>query len=360
MVTNLPTYIQEVNTNPQKWDHINSGINFREASLDYFGNIIFSLERAHNDNFCKSRHGRYIISLSPQYWGYDHPICNGKRQSPINIIENQAFYSTAFTPLILFNYSTLFNNTNYYLTNNGHTVILGIDADSSLSIGLFWRGRQYNYYGLHFHWGENDQHGSEHLFSNKANPLEVHILHYLNDYGTFSNSLNYDDGVLVWSNIFQLNNSVDTSSNPLQDIFNNIKNVIHAGDKASIQPVALSSFVAENSTYSYYYYDGSLTTPECSESVVWIVNQKFMKVSSSQLKDFRTLKGHYHNISNLVKEENLLQNDRPTQPFNKRTLYTSVNFINSVTSFSKSYSAAASYILILGETISLFLFFVEF
>nr|XP_047125226.1 carbonic anhydrase 6 isoform X5 [Hydra vulgaris] len=281
MVTNLPTYIQEVNTNPQKWDHINSGINFREASLDYFGNIIFSLERAHNDNFCKSRHGRYIISLSPQYWGYDHPICNGKRQSPINIIENQAFYSTAFTPLILFNYSTLFNNTNYYLTNNGHTVILGIDADSSLSIGLFWRGRQYNYYGLHFHWGENDQHGSEHLFSNKANPLEVHILHYLNDYGTFSNSLNYDDGVLVWSNIFQL-------------------------------------------------------------------------------KDFRTLKGHYHNISNLVKEENLLQNDRPTQPFNKRTLYTSVNFINSVTSFSKSYSAAASYILILGETISLFLFFVEF
>ncbi|XP_047124847.2 carbonic anhydrase [Hydra vulgaris] len=289
-----------------------------------------------NDESAHHGEWSYDSDTGPMYWYYDHPNCNGTRQSPINIIENQTIYNESLTSLLLFNYSTVFNNTNYYLTNNGHTIILGMDSNSSITVGLFWKGKQYNYYGLHFHWGENDTFGSEHLLSNKHFPLEVHIVHYLNDYGNFSNSLNYADGVLVWGILYQLDNSIDVNNNSLKDVFNNIQNVINAGNKTNIVPVPLSSFVPQNSSDSYYHYAGSLTTPECSESVMWIVNQKFMKVSSIQLQAFRLLKGHLHNVSDSVEPEVLTENDRPIQPLNGRKVYTSIPFLNSSDSSSSS------------------------
>ncbi|XP_065674681.1 carbonic anhydrase 2-like [Hydra vulgaris] len=293
-----------------------------------------------------SHHGEwsYDSDTGPMYWYYDHPQCNGTKQSPINIQENQAIYNDSLTPLLLFNYSTVFNNSNYYLTNNGHTVILGMDSNSSISVGLLWKGKQYNFFGLHFHWGENDTVGSEHLLSNKHFPLEVHIVHYLNDYGNFSNSLNYADGVLVWGIFYQLDNSIDVNNNSLKDVFNNIRNVINAGNKTNILPVPLSSFVPQNSLDSYYHYAGSLTTPECSESVLWIVNQKIMKVSSSQLQAFRLLKGHLHNVSDSVEPEVLTENDRPIQPLNGRKVFTSVPYFTGSSS-SSLLTATALYII---------------
>ncbi|XP_065674981.1 carbonic anhydrase 2-like [Hydra vulgaris] len=270
----------------------------------------------------------YDYYTGPEYWFYVHPLCNGTRQSPVNILENEVVYNDSLTPLVLLNYSMVLNNASYYLLNNGHTVMMGIQTNSSLPIGLLWKGRKYNYYGLHFHWGENDTIGCEHTLSNQSHPLEVHIIHYLSEYGNFTNALNYGDGLLVWGNIFQIDNTIDESKSPLQELFSKIDRVTLADNKTFINPIPLNSFVADNSTDSYYHYEGSLTAPECTESVMWIVNQKKMKVTSNQMKNFRLLKGHLHNATDFVELESLKNTFRPTQPLFGRKVYTSVQLMN--------------------------------
>ncbi|XP_047124666.1 carbonic anhydrase 2 isoform X2 [Hydra vulgaris] len=295
------------------------------ATLSHFFTATFAGVSSHSDDWAYNSD-----TEGPQFWAYAHPLCNGTRQSPINIIMKETIYNETLTPLVPLNYSTVFNDAKYYLANNGHTVNLGIEMGTRVPIGLIWKGKQYYYHELHFHWGENDQHGSEHYFNNQSYALEVHIVHYLNDYGDFDRALNYSDGILVWSSVFQTSNSSETSNTLLQDVFNNIDKIINAENKTYIKPLPLSSFVSENSTGSYYHYEGSLTSPDCTESVMWIVNHKMISVSSDQLLSFRLLKGRLHNTSNSVWLENLTNTDRPTQPINGRKVFTSVlNYPNS-------------------------------
>ena len=45
--------------------------------------------------------------------------------------------------------------------------------------------------------------------------------------------------------------------------------------------------MVEEANGHYYHYPGSLTTPTCNEVVTWNVMQKFMYVSSSQVRHNR-------------------------------------------------------------------------
>ncbi|KAF4528483.1 hypothetical protein B566_EDAN013030 [Ephemera danica] len=81
--------------------------------------------------------------------------------------------------------------------------------------------------------------------------------------------------------------------------------------EVAASPVAFSAFL--NPPKSYINYLGSLTTPLCGESVVWIVSTKTLPVSSEQLASFRTL--HFKNGQPMV------DNFRPVQPLNGRSMY---------------------------------------
>ncbi len=56
--------------------------------------------------------------------------------------------------------------------------------------------------------------------------------------------------------------------------------------------------------HSYYRYSRSLTTPPCSEGVIWAVLHEPIEVSAEQIEKLRILLGH--------------DNARPTQPLHKR------------------------------------------
>ena len=56
---------------------------------------------------------------------------------------------------------------------------------------------------------------------------------------------------------------------------------------------------------NYYRFSGSLTTPPCSEGVIWMVMRKPMTISKQQLDQFKLL----------LKEQ---PNNRPIQPSNGR------------------------------------------
>ena len=55
---------------------------------------------------------------------------------------------------------------------------------------------------------------------------------------------------------------------------------------------------------TYYRYNGSLTTPPCTEGVIWIVMKSPMTASKSQITAFKKVMRH--------------DNNRPLQPLNGR------------------------------------------
>jgi carbonic anhydrase len=59
-------------------------------------------------------------------------------------------------------------------------------------------------------------------------------------------------------------------------------------------------------------YEGSLTTPNCFETVTWLVSTTPLKISSAEIAEFRKIKDEKGNL--------LLKNNRPVQLLNNRQI----------------------------------------
>ncbi|XP_052784282.1 carbonic anhydrase 4-like [Mya arenaria] len=74
---------------------------------------------------------------------------------------------------------------------------------------------------------------------------------------------------------------------------------------------------------TYFRYQGSLTTPSCSEVVTWTVMLDTIKISSTQLANFREVS---HIKSGAIGTyDKIDKNYRPVQALNGRTVYKSAN-----------------------------------
>ena len=74
-----------------------------------------------------------------------------------------------------------------------------------------------------------------------------------------------------------------------------------------ISGVVLSDFIPEDR--SYYYYEGSLTTPPCSQVVQWFLLRNHVRIPSVFMSALRTM-------VNNPEEEVLTMNFRDTQQLN--------------------------------------------
>jgi carbonic anhydrase len=77
----------------------------------------------------------------------------------------------------------------------------------------------------------------------------------------------------------------------------------HAGDKEQVAAVSINPADLLPADRSYSRFNGSLTTPPCSEGVNWLVMKSPVEVSAAQVKQFAKVVGH---------------NARPVQSLNKR------------------------------------------
>lgn len=73
----------------------------------------------------------------------------------------------------------------------------------------------------------------------------------------------------------------------------------------------------------FWTYQGSLTTPPCTESVTWLVFKKPIVVSHAQLRAFQNLHLCKKEESCFNHNTNLVNNYRPLQPINNRKIKTS-------------------------------------
>lgn len=76
--------------------------------------------------------------------------------------------------------------------------------------GYGMEGTKYIFAQIHFHWGEVDD-GSEHTVAGKHWPVELHLVHYDQKYGSFANAAS--SGMQIFLLIFYGKRIYETKKN---------------------------------------------------------------------------------------------------------------------------------------------------
>lgn len=217
----------------------------------------------------------YGAENGPAVWGRlseDYRLCDeGRRQSPIDLADA----SPKRSPEVIFNY----RSSPLTVVNNGHTVQVDYSEGSSMEI----EGARYELLQFHFH------SPSEHTLSGESLEMEMHLVHQ-----------NADSGELAVVGALVRRGSENAALAP---VWENIPAA--AGEPRRVDGVSINAEDLLPSERLFYRYDGSLTTPPCSEGVKWFVLTTPIEMSAAQIETFRSV---------------INGNNRPVQPLNEREL----------------------------------------
>ncbi|NWY07154.1 CAH14 anhydrase, partial [Nothoprocta ornata] len=204
-------------------------------------------------------------------WAEGFPACGGRAQSPIDIETRRAQPEPALPPL---QPSGAAAGT-WELTNNGHTVVLALPRALTLHglPGAFATAQ------LHLHWG-----GSEHLVDGRAAAGELHVVLFdAARFGGTGDALGHAGGLAVLAALLEPGSEPNAA---YDNILRHLGSVRYAGD-TSIPAFDVRQLLPARLDL-YYRYNGSLTTPPCSQGVLWSVFQEPVRVGSAQLAQLQS------------------------------------------------------------------------
>lgn len=162
------------------------------------------------------------------------------------------------------------------ILNNGHTVQVNYAAGSSISVDDI----QFDLKQFHFHAP------SENHINGKSYTMEAHLVHADKDGNLVVVALMFKEGV---------------ENKVLAKIWPSIPK--NAGEKNALpSPFSVAQLLPSNR--DYYRFNGSLTTPPCTEGVRWLVIKQPVSASKEQVEAFSHVMHH--------------SNNRPVQAVNAR------------------------------------------
>ena len=110
-----------------------------------------------------------------------------------------------------------------------------------------------------------------------------------NNYNGFQDALLHNDGVIGLS--FLVTENIEENSN-WKSIFDKLDTIKRAGTVEKIEPIGIQELLPElKNLKKYWMYQGSLTTPPCSNTVKWIISQDFVKMQKSQVQYYGRVLG---------------------------------------------------------------------
>jgi carbonic anhydrase len=164
--------------------------------------------------------------------------------------------------------------------NNGHTIQINYEGADELTIG----NDTYALVQYHFH------NQSEHTVKGRHYPMELHFVHKA------------ASGKLAVVAVFIEEGAHNAAFDP---IWNNLPK--QKGVETHYPQVKVDVDQMLPKSRTSYRYDGSLTTPPCSEGVRWIIMTEPIQLSAEQIKAFTAI---------------IHDNNRPTQALNGRPVLT--------------------------------------
>ena len=243
-----------------------------------------------NQNDEHAVHWGYEAENGPNVWGSMSPdwstCAEGLGQSPIDITSA----TKGDLPAVEFDIP---NGQEVEVLNqggviseldNGHTIQINAKTGEKLTVG----DKSYSLVQFHFHAP------SEHTVDGEHFPMEMHFVHQAEDGALAVLGLLLEEGF----------------ANPgIEPLWANLS--AGAGTEVAIEvPAEFAEHVFPNVGSGFYHYDGSLTTPPCSEGVNWYVRRTPTQLSKEQIAAFTAVYDH---------------NNRPVQALNDRTLYVDEN-----------------------------------
>ncbi|EDV29312.1 Carbonic anhydrase 2 [Trichoplax sp. H2] len=244
--------------------------------------------------------------LGPEKWHNDYPLANGHYQSPIDIeCSQQIFQQDLLDHPLKITYSPCSDSL---LTNTGSSFMVALGQDCVIQDGPL--SYEYELVQFHAHWGKEDYRGSEHTVNKTSHAMEIHLVHWNKTlYKNVTEAFSQPHGLAVIGVFTKIGSHHDK----LQAIVDQLHKITHQNDEA----VKISSFNPEDllpnpqGRNAYWTYQGSLTTPPCTENVTWIVLRDPIEISSEQITAFRDLQS---------RDGKMMDNFRPVQSLNNRQI----------------------------------------
>ena len=215
-------------------------------------------------------HWSYEGEGGPEHWAeLGYPDALGSEQSPIDIPERTLLHNAD----IVFSYDSSALN----IVNNGHSIKVDYDEGSTIEV----EDNTYKLLQFHFH------SLSEHTIGGEHSDMEMHLVHQ-SDEGEYA----------VVGVMMDAGTEENSEYAPMWDYL-----PAEAGEVETIEDVTVNAVDLLPEVRTYYRYDGSFTTPPCTEGVNWFLMDTPVELSTTQIDAFKEI---YSN------------NYRPVQPLNDR------------------------------------------
>ena len=197
-------------------------------------------------------HWDYEGAMGPENWGKEFPTCGkGKSQAPLNI--KGPFEKVRFNVVPDYKPGPL------KIINNGHTIQVNVVPGSKLRID----GKAFDLLQFHFH------RPSEEHINGKPSAMVIHFVH------------KNDAGELAVLGVLLQEGNENPGIKTLWSYAPPKEGPEVAPDNVAFNPNNLLPREME-----FFHYDGSLTTPPCTEKVKFFILKSQVNISKDQITQF--------------------------------------------------------------------------
>jgi carbonic anhydrase len=226
-------------------------------------------------------------------WAAGYPECAGSRQSPVALVTEDAEKSNVEFLRI---HQPISPAVPLPLINNGHTIQLNIADLTPTPRPIFVASSIspyiYEVIQIHFHGA------SEHTVNGAYAPMEIHVVCQVVDRTAPARGSRIPTIVLGY--LYKVGDKADPL---LADILSS-----PLPEEGATQTRTMFPIIPRQR--KYFHYQGSFTTPPCTEVVEWLVGSEMLTATQAQINAFLDKFPH----------EDPLGNARHIQPLNGRTV----------------------------------------